>query len=1015
MPVTRRHFLKLTAAAAATTAFGGLGLGCAAKQKTAAAATLPTDRIKALKPEWSKQTTSICCYCGVGCGLIVNTSLATNRAINTEGDPDHPINEGALCAKGSALWQLGENDKRPKTVLYRAPYSDKFEEKPWDWAIKRIARLVKDTRDKGFETKNAKGEVVNRVNNLASVGSAALDNEECWAYQSMLRTLGLVFIEHQARICHSSTVPALAESFGRGAMTNHYNDIANSDCVLIMGSNAAETHPISFKWVTRAQERGGTLIHVDPRFTRTSAKADHHFRLRSGTDIAVLGGMINYILAHDLIFKNYVVNYTNAAFIVGEKFGFSDGLFSGFDAQKRAYDKSNWAFEMDAAGVPKKDPSLKNPRCVYQLLKKHYSRYSLKNVSTISGMPQEDLAKLYKLYAATGKPDKAGTIMYAMGWTQHTVGVQNIRTMAMIQLLLGNIGVAGGGVNALRGESNVQGSTDHGLLFHILPGYLPTPMASLPTLAAYNEKNTPVSKDPKSANWWQHRPKYVASLLKSMWENAELEQAYSWMPKLDPGGSNEYSWLALFDKMSKGQFKGFFAWGMNPACSSANANKTRNAMATLDWMVNVNIFENETGWFWQGPGMDPKTVKTEVFFLPCAVSFEKEGSITNSGRWMQWRYAGPKPYAGTKPDGEIISLLFKEIQALYKKEKGALPEPILAATWNKTDKHGEFDPHAMAKLVNGTFLKDVKIGDKVYKKGDQVPAFAQLQADGSTTSGNWVYCGSYTDKNKATQRDLKQTPEQAAIGLFPNWTWAWPVNRRILYNRASCDPTGKPWNPAKAVVAWNAADKKWIGDVPDGPWAPEEKHPFIMTTHGFGQIYGPGLNDGPFPEYYEPLECPVTKHPFSKQLHNPTALAFEGEEKAVCDPRFPFVCSTYRVTEHWQTGLMTRWQPWLIEAEPQIFCEISPELAKYRGIANGDKVIVSSVRGSTWAVAIVTPRVKPFKVQGQILHQVGMPWHYGWIHPKDGGDSANLLSPSVGDPNTGIPETKAFMVNVRKA
>ena len=798
-------------------------------------------------------------------------------------------------------------------------------------------------------------------------------------------------------------------------MTNHWIDFQNSDCILIMGSNPAENHPICWKWVTKAQERGSTVVHVDPRFTRTSAKADMHFMLRSGSDIAVLGGMINYILSNDLIFKDYVVNYTNASFLVSGKFGFKDGLFAGYDAQKRAYDKSNWAFEVDADGVPKKDPTLQDPRCVYQLLKKHYARYDLKKVAGISGMPKDDLVKLYKAYAATGKRDKAGTILYAMGWTQHTVGVQNIRAMCMIQLLLGNIGIAGGGVNALRGESNVQGSTDQGLLFHILPGYLPTPASALNSLAVYNEKNTPVSKDPKSANWWQNRPKYMASFLKSMWEETEPEQSYSWLPKIDPGGSGAYSWLALFDKMSKGQFKGFFAWGMNPACSGANANKTRKALANLDWMVNVNLFENETGWFWQGPDMDPKTIKTEVFFLPCAASIEKEGSITNSGRWMQWRYAGPSPYGESKPDGDIIAHLFKEIQALYKKEKGVLSEPILKATWNKTNKHGEFDPHATAKLINGAFLKDVTIGDKVYKKGEQVPAFAQLQADGSTSSGCWVYCGSYTDKNKAALRDTKQTSEQAAIGLFPNWSWCWPVNRRILYNRASCDPTGKPWNQAKAVVSWNAADKKWIGDVPDGPWAPEAKYPFIMTKEGFGQIFGPGLNDGPFPEYYEPLECPVSGHPFSKQLHNPTAIAFEGEDKAVCDPRYPFVCSTYRVTEHWQTGVLTRWLPWLIEAEPQMFCEISPELAKLRGIANGDKVTVSSLRGSLWAVAIVTPRLKPFKVQGQTLHQVGIPWHFGWIHPKDGGDSANLLSPSVGDPNTGIPETKAFMVNVRKA
>ncbi len=797
-------------------------------------------------------------------------------------------------------------------------------------------------------------------------------------------------------------------------MTNHWIDIQNSDCILIMGSNAAENHPISFKWVTRAQEKGATLIHVDPRFTRTSAKADFYAGIRSGADIAVLGGMIKYILEKDLIFKDYVVDYTNASFIVGDKYKFEDGMFSGYNEKTRSYDKSTWAFAMDADGNPKKDPTLQDPNCVYQLMKKHYSRYDLDKVVSISGMNKADLVKLYETYAATGKADKAGTIMYAMGWTQHTVGVQNIRCMAMIQLLLGNIGIAGGGVNALRGESNVQGSTDHCLLYHIIPGYLATPQASQPDLATYNKANTPVSNDPKSANWWQNFPKYSASLIKSMWQNDTPEDAYQYLPRLDSLSAMEYSWLTLFDKMEKGQFKGLLSWGMNPACSGANAEKNRKAMANLDWLVNVNIFPNETGWFWEGPGLDPSTIKTEVFFLPCAVSIEKEGSVTNSGRWMQWRYKGPDAPNGQKPDGDLMYELMKEIQHLYEKEGGVYPKPITRLTWDAIATEGVFDAHKTAKLINGHFTRDVEIKGKLYKKGQQVPSFAFLQADGSTASGNWLYCHSYTDAgNMAARRDLTQTPEQANIGLYPNFSWCWPVNRRVLYNRASVDLQGKPWNPQKAVIAWNG--EKWVGDVPDGGWAPGTKYAFIMRKHGFGQLFGPGRADGPLPEYYEPLECPVKEHPFSKTLHNPTALTFDTEEKAVCDPRFPLVGTTYRVTEHWQTGVMTRNQTWLTEAEPQVFVEMSPELAELRGIENGEKVMVDSLRGTIWAKAIVTKRLKPFTVQGTIVHQVGLPWHFGWTWPKDGGDSANILTPSVGDPNTGIPETKAFMVNVRKA
>ncbi len=799
-------------------------------------------------------------------------------------------------------------------------------------------------------------------------------------------------------------------------MTNHWNDLMNSDCILIMGSNAAANHPISFKWITKAQDKGATLINVDPRFTQTSAKADIYAPLRSGSDIGVLGGMIKYILDNDLYFREYVAEYTNAGFILADDFSFEDGLFAGYDPEANSYDKSKWKFEYESEGIPRKDRSLKHPRCVFQLLKNHYQRYTLDKVSEISGTPKEDLLKVYKAYTATGKRDKTGTIMYAMGQTQHTVGVQNIRAMAIIQLLLGNMGMAGGGVNALRGESNVQGSTDYGLLVHILPGYLGTPTDNLATLKEYNEAKTGPhlkgAEDPKSAAWWQNYPKYIASLLKALYPNVDINESYNFLPKLDTG--KNYTWLNLFDEMSQGTFQGFFAWGQNPACGGANSHKTRNAMATLDWMVNVNIFDNETASFWKGPGMKTSEIKTEVFMLPCAVSYEKEGSITNSGRWMQWRYQGPKPMGNVRPDGEIISDLFLRVRRLYARKGGPMGNAIRELSVDQWLSHGEFDPHKVAKLINGYFLKDVTIGDTTYKKGTLVPSFAFLQADGSTASANWLYCNSYTEKgNMAARRDKTQTDMQANIGLFPNWAWCWPVNRRVLYNRASVDSQGNPWAPNKAVIAWNG--KGWDGDVPDGGWAPGTKYPFIMRAQGHGQLFGPGLNDGPFPEYYEPLECPVENHPFSKRLHNPTALQFIKEQKAVCDPRYPFVCSTYRVTEHWQSGVMTRWTPWLLEAQPQMFCELSEELAELRGIKNGDKVTLESVRGEVWAIAIVTKRFKPYEVMGTTIHQVGIPWHYGWVHPKDGGDSANLLTPSVGDPNTGIPETKAFMVNVTKA
>ena len=805
-------------------------------------------------------------------------------------------------------------------------------------------------------------------------------------------------------------------------MTNHWIDIRNSDCILIMGSNAAENHPVSFKWVTEAMKRGGTLISVDPRFTRTSSKADFYTSLRSGTDIAFLGGMIKYIIENNKYFKEYVAEYTNAPFILSDKYDFSDGLFSGYDKNTRKYDKSMWAFERDDRGIPRKDRSLQDPRCVFQQLRKHCSRYDLDTVSAITGTPKEDLSKVYGMYSATGQKGKAGTIMYAMGWTQHTVGTQNIRTMAMIQLLLGNMGIAGGGVNALRGESNVQGSTDHCLLYHIWPGYLKTPKASEATLATYNAKYTPKTSDPLSANWWGNYPKYSVSLLKSFFGNGATPSndfGYSWLPKLDDGKA--YSWLDIFDAMYRGEIKGFFAWGQNPAGSGANANKTRQALTKLDWLVNVNIFDNETCSFWKGPGMDPKKIKTEVFMLPCAVSVEKEGSITNSGRWMQWRYKAAEPPGDARADGEIMTDLFKKVRYLYRQDKDAvLPEPILNLKWDYTT-GGKFDSHKVAKEINGYFLEDVTLKDKSFKKDDLVPSFAYLQADGSTSSANWLYCNSYTNKGNMAAR---RTREKSGIGLNLEWSWCWPVNRRIIYNRASVDKYGNPWDKEHPVIRWDGS--RWVGDVPDGGWPPmlkpdgtsnpKTKYPFIMKPEGHAHIFGPGRTDGPFPEHYEPLECPVEKNILSSQLINPTAPIYSTDMDAyrTCDPRYPFVATTYRVSEHWQTGVMTRWQPWLLETQPQLFVEMSPELAKLRGIENGERVTVESARGKVEAVAVVTHRFRPFQIQGNVIHQVGLPWHYGWVHPKDGGDSANLLTPSTGDPNTRIPETKAFMVNVRK-
>jgi formate dehydrogenase major subunit len=821
-------------------------------------------------------------------------------------------------------------------------------------------------------------------------------------------------------------------------MTNHWIDLKNADVILAMGGNPASNHPISMKWIMRAREKGAKLICVDPRFSQTAAKADLYAPLRSGTDIAFLGGMINYILENNLYFKEYVVNYTNASFLVSPDFkgpADLDGLFSGYNAEKKNYDKKTWAFQLDANGIALKDPTLENPNCVFQLLKKQYARYTVEKVVNITGTPKDKLMEVYKLYSSTGKPDRFVTECYAMGWTQHTVGTQNIRAMTIIQVLLGNMGMAGGGINALRGESNVQGSTDYGLLFHILPGYNPVPNASMVDLATYNEKNTPTTKEPRSVNWWSNRPKYIASYLKAVYGTAATKEndfGYSWMPKLDVG--QNASWLMIFDKMYKGDFDGFFAWGQNPACSGANSNKTRQAMAKLKWLVNVNLFDNETASFWRGPGMAPKDIQTEVFMLPCCSSMEKEGSISNSGRWAQWRYKAIEPIGQSLPDAEIINELYFKVKELYKKEGGAYPDPVVNLSWEygERDSAGKIkhiDTHAIAKEINGYFLEDVydkKVDPPklIGKKGDLVTSFPSLQTDGTTSSGCWIYCNSYImkDGKPVNMMARRGKDDPTGLGLFPGWTWAWPVNRRIIYNRASVDPQGQPWDPKRPLLKWNAEKSVWVGDIPDGPAPPmgtDGKFPFIMKPDGVASIFGPGLNEGPFPEHYEALECPVEKNSMSGQRINPTIKIFgdKMDAYASCDLRYPFVGTTYRVSEHWQTGCMTRHCSWLLEMQPQNFVEMSFELAKDLKLSNGETVVVSSARGEVKAVALVSERFKPFKIADSTVHQVGLPWHFGWQFPEDGSgyDSANLLTPNVGDANTMIPESKAFMVNVRKA
>jgi formate dehydrogenase major subunit len=904
-------------------------------------------------------------------------------------------------------------------------------------------------------------------------------------------------------------------------MTNHWIDIRNADCVLIIGSNAAENHPICMKYVLEAQDSGAKVIHVDPRYSRTSSKADTYIRIRTGTDIAFMGGMIYWILED--MRKNptkynleYVQHYTNAAYIINSGIKLpgdpdQNGLFSVWDSANKKYDTATWKYANTSSATAEAKLLTANwdgwtnraadentawgeldNNCVLKLLWRNYRRYDKATVFKITGIPVDKLEAVYSEYAKTGATGQAGTIMYAMGATQHTYGSQNIRTYSIVQLLLGNIGVAGGGINALRGTSNVQGSTDQGLLEQYLPGYLKIPtdssnhqqLGSASTPDTYLSAVTPVATNPpvdlagdNPVNWWKNTPKYVHSLLKAWWPSQiNLETAYGYLPKKKASGVN-YTHVGLIEAIGRGEIEGLWIWGQNPAAGGPTSLGARDALKKLKWMVASDIWFNETHTFWEPkdpddeeslckgipgdktkdiPGVKTTDIQTEVFLLPAAASFEKEGSVSNSGRWVQWRDKAVEPPEEAMSDLDMMIRLFKRIRELYVKESGVFPDPILNLSGfiPKTDSEysDEEEADVIAREMNGYALVPgiAKSGTPgaTYEVGELIDWFNDLQPDGKTSSGNWLHCGQYTKAsaadlqnpdyadairsvngipsiNKAKKRgSVDSSPKQ--VGLYPNWSWCWPRNRRIIYNRASVDLLGKPWDTDHPVLAWDGTT--WVGDVVDGGGNPinlaaagSQNLPFIMNVEGVGKLWGYGLKDGPIPEVYEPWESPINNL-MTTQQNDPAAyigsLKVDGKEwnQRGTVEEFPYVATTYRCTEHWQTGIMTRNLPWLAELMPEMYVELGEDLADSLEpkIMSGDRVKVSSARGEIQALAVVTKRFQAITVDGKTIHQVGIPWHWGYAG-RVTGDSGNVLTPDVGDANTSIPESKSFLCKVEKA
>ena len=803
-------------------------------------------------------------------------------------------------------------------------------------------------------------------------------------------------------------------------MTNTWQDIKNADVVVVMGGNPAEAHPCGFKWVIEAKiANGAKLAVVDPRFTRTASVADLYAPIRPGTDIAFLNGVIRYLLERDSIQHDYVRAYTNAGLIVREDFAFTEGLFTGYDAEKGLYDRSSWDYELDANGFAKVDETWKHPRCVINLLKQHVDRYTPDIVSRICGTPEDKYLDVCKLIASTAVPDRTMTCLFALGWTQHSVGAQNTRTMAIVQLLLGNIGLAGGGMNALRGHSNIQGLTDLGLLSEMIPGYLNMPRDTETSLESYMKPRQFKPLRPGQTSYWQNYRKFFVSFLKAIYGDAakaENSWAYDWLPKLDVPS---YDILRAFEMMNNGEMNGYICQGFNPLQAFPNRGKIRAGLSKLKFLVVMDPLDTETSRFWEDYGpqnlSDPSEIQTEVFQLPVSCFAEENGSLVNSSRWLQWHWKAVEPPGEARSDIWIMSGLFQRLKALYAREGGALPDPVMNLTWDYADPQDP-NPEELAKEMNGRALANVAdpAGAPILRAGQQLDGFGQLRDDGTTASGCWIFSGSWTDKGNMMARRDASDPREA--GIAPNWGWAWPANRRIMYNRASADPQGKPWNPAKPLIEWNGS--RWVGvDTPD--YAPTTKPsesigPFIQNAEGLGKLFArEGMADGPFPEHYEPFESPVPNILHPKVKSNPAARVFARDREDFGDPaEFPHVATTYRLTEHFH--FWTKHAKINAILQPEEFVEIGEVLAKEKKIEQGGWVKVSSKRGQVICKAYVTKRIKPLMVDGKPVHVIGCPLHWGFTGQARKGYGANTLTPSVGDANTNTPEFKAFLVNVEK-
>ncbi len=793
-------------------------------------------------------------------------------------------------------------------------------------------------------------------------------------------------------------------------MTNHWRDIQHSDLVFINGGNPAEAHPVGFRWLMKAKRNGAKMIHTDPRFTRTSAVADIHVRTRTGTDVAYFGGLINYVLSNNLQHQEYVEWATNAAFVVNADYKFEDGMFNGFDDTLGKYDSAAWAYEKGPDGNAVLD--IDHPRSVLNLMREHYSRYTPEMVERITGIPRAKFLEVAEMVGEMGRPDKVMTFVYAVGMTHHTTGVQGIRSGALLQLLLGNIGRPGGGVNALRGHSNIQGNSDMAIVWEILPGYIKIPAPGQRSIADYVEASAPKRSHKNALNFFgDNYSKFMVSLLKQWYGDAATrknEFAFDYIPK--PSGDS--GWMTMFERVLAGEMEGMMLSGYSAPSVGPDTNKIIEALSGFKWLCVMDPLPTTGAEFWRSPGVNPKDVQTEVFQLPATDWVAKEGSFVNSGRVVQWKDEVHPPEEGkAMHDQWIMAELFLRVRELYEKEGGKFPDPILNLTMDYADPRKP-TMDELAQEINGRDLKT----------GERLSTFADLLDDGTTTSGNWIYTGVYPEEgNLAKRRDGISDPETndpTGMGFYHQWGWTWPLNRRVLYNRASADPQGKPWDPKRPGIWWDEKQQLWLGDVPDYPKdeppGPNATLPFIMTGEGTGRLFTTSVNDGPFPEHYEPMESPVINPLHPNVQTNPAVHIYDGVEGTFgTSEDYPYVGTTYRLTEH--EHFVTQHVQKLVALQPEAFVEVPAELAEEKGIETGDHVRVWSKRGKIEVRAVVTKRLGALEIEGKKVYHIGIPIHWGYVGIKTSKHwVANSLTPFVGDANTRTPEFKAFLVNIEK-